>query len=650
MAEPTRIQSSRTQPGSSAEWDDPARRLWSFWRKGQQPRVEDFLAQAGIRDPDRIVAVLRVDQWERCRLGQRIPAETYLEAFPAVRDQPEHVVELVLGEYLLREEIGERPSLEEYLCRFPHYSGALKLQLELHQAMSADRELPATWATSARAPFGRRESELEAESEALPNIPGYEVLDVLGRGGMGVVYRAWQHVLNRSVALKTVYAGPHASGQILARFRVEAVAVARLQHPNIVQIYEVSQDAGSPFLVLELVEGRSLSQWLDGTPRPARSPAELVETLARAIHAAHRQGVVHRDLTPANILLTADGTPKITDFGLAKLVIGGGDLRTQTGELLGTPSYMAPEQAASRHQAIGAATDVYAMGAILYEVLTGRPPFKAESPLGTLRQVVADEPVAPSRLRPALPRDLETICLKCLQKEPGQRYTSALALADELRRFLDGRPILARRTTLVEQFWRWCRRNPLPAATSIAAAAAIMMLAIGAIVAALTFRDQRDQNAHQRDQINRDFDRIRQAEIKTRENLFNALTAQAHAGRFSKRMGQRTKSLEALAQAAEIARELKLPPEKFDALRDEAIACLALPDLEPTGQVIHRPPGVYLVAFDPTRTRYALRSRDEVQVRRVADDQEIAHFQARGDHDILRLELQPGRSLSGDHV
>src|SRR5262249_43254277 len=211
---------------------------------------------------------------------------------------------------------------------------------------------------------------------------------------------------------------------------------------------------------------------------PARQAAELVETLARAIHSAHGQGVVHRDLTPANVLLTTDDRPKITDFGLAKLVIGGGDLRTQTGELLGTPSYMAPEQAASRHRAIGAATDVYALGAILYELLIGRPPFKGESPLETLRQVVADEPVAPSRLRPKLLRDLEPICLKCLHKEPSRRYASAEALADDLRRFLDGRPILARRSSALERGWSWCRRNPGLATASFAAGVLTMVLAV----------------------------------------------------------------------------------------------------------------------------------------------------------------------------
>jgi WD40 repeat protein/tetratricopeptide (TPR) repeat protein len=310
-------------------------------------------------------------------------------------------------------------------------------------------------------------------------------------------------------------------------------------------------------------------------------------------------------------------------------------LRTQTGELLGTPSYMAPEQAASRHQAIGAATDVYALGAILYELLTGRPPFKAESALETLRQVVAEEPVAPSRLRPKLPRDLETACLKCLRKEPTQRYASALALADDLRRFLEGRPILARRSTTLERGWRWCRRNPLLAATSFASAAAVLTLAAGTTVAAWTFKAQRDQ--------------IQQAETLGRVRLFEALTDQARAWRYSRQEGQRFKSLRALEQAAVIGRELNLPPEKFDTLRSEAIACLALPDLrlEPGGRVIRRPMGVDLFTFDATMTRYALRFRDAVQVRRVADDQEIARFQARGDYDIYLLSFSPdGRYLA----
>ena len=272
MTELTRIRSPQTHPGDWAGPNDPARCLWGLWRQGQQPSVEDFLAEADIRDPDRIVAVLRVDQWERCRLGQRVPAETYLDAFPAVRDQAEHAVELILAEYLLREELGEQPALEEYLGRFPQYAGALQLQLELHQAMGADREPLTDWAERTMTLGDRREIESGAGSEGLPVIPGYEVLGVLGRGGMGVVYRAWQKGLNRSVAVKMVHAGAQADPKVLSRFRVEAEAVARLQHPNIVQVHEVGQHAGSPFLVLELVEGRSLAAvgWRARPGRPGR--------------------------------------------------------------------------------------------------------------------------------------------------------------------------------------------------------------------------------------------------------------------------------------------------------------------------------------------------------------------------------------------
>ena len=259
MTEPTRIQSPQTHPGDWAGPNDPPVACGACGARVSNPASRTSWPQADIRDPDRIVAVLRVDQWERCRLGQRVPAEAYLDAFPAVRDQAEHAVELVLAEYLLREELGEQPALEEYLGRFPQYAGALQLQLELHQAMGADGEPLTDWAERTMTLGDRREIESGAGSEELPVIPGYEVLGVLGRGGMGVVYRAWQKGLNRSVAVKMVHAGAQADPKVLSRFRVEAEAVARLQHPNIVQIHEVGQHAGSPFLVLELVEGRSLA-------------------------------------------------------------------------------------------------------------------------------------------------------------------------------------------------------------------------------------------------------------------------------------------------------------------------------------------------------------------------------------------------------
>src|SRR6516165_6667433 len=267
------------------------------------------------------------------------------------------------------------------------------------------------------------------EEQSLPQVPGYEVESVLGRGGMGVVYRARHLRLGRLVALKMALAGSYAGPRERERFRLEAEAVAALRHPNLVHVYDAGDWASRPYFTMELIEGGSLAHRLAGTPQPARQAAELLATLAEAMQTAHQGGIVHRDLKPSNILLTADGTPKIADFGLARRLEGGAGL-TQTGAVVGTPSYMAPEQARGDKNTIGPATDVYALGAILYEMLTGRPPFRAETAAGTLQQVVADEPVAPRRLNPSVPSELETVCLMCLRKEPARRYASAEELAN----------------------------------------------------------------------------------------------------------------------------------------------------------------------------------------------------------------------------
>jgi serine/threonine protein kinase/WD40 repeat protein len=270
-------------------------------------------------------------------------------------------------------------------------------------------------------------------------VPGYEVLGELGRGGMGVVYKARQVGLDRLVALKVVLAGAGAGPEDLARFRREAEAVARLRHPNVVEIYQVGETGGLPYFAMELCGGGSLAQQLAGGPLAPRRAAELVETLARAVQAAHEAGVVHRDLKPANVLLAQDGTPKVTDFGLAKKLDGTSEL-TATGAIVGTPSYMAPEQASGDGKRVGPAADVYALGAVLYACLAGRPPFQAGTQVDTLLQVLTDRPVPPGQLRPGVPADLEAICLRCLEKNPGKRFAGAAELADALRRFLDGLP------------------------------------------------------------------------------------------------------------------------------------------------------------------------------------------------------------------
>jgi eukaryotic-like serine/threonine-protein kinase len=320
-----------------------------------------------------------------------------------------------------------------------------------------------------------------------PTVPGYEVLSELGRGGMGVVYRARQVALDRVVALKMIRESVLAGPQERARFRAEAEAVGKLQHPHIVQVFEVGEAVGRPFFSLEYCPGGSLADRLRGAPQPPRAAAGLSETLARAVHAAHQAGIVHRDLKPANVLLTAAGEPKVGDFGLARRLEGETG-HTPSRAVLGTPSYMAPEQAEGKARLAGPAADVWALGAILYELLTGRPPFLGETTLDTIQQVLTQEPVAPARLQPKVPRDLETITLKCLEKDPARRYGSAADLADDLARFLRGEPVRARPVGAVGRVARWARRRP--AAATLVLVSLLAVAAAGVGTAALFYNSQ----------------------------------------------------------------------------------------------------------------------------------------------------------------
>jgi eukaryotic-like serine/threonine-protein kinase len=365
-----------------------------------------------------------------------------------------------LVDQLVEEALDSDLTPEEVCAKHPELLSEVRTQWQRCRRLNAELEV---LFPSSHAPRGREAKAPLQLSSTLPRISGYEVESILGRGGMGVVYKARQLRLNRPVAVKMLLAGNLATKPETTRFTREAEAVAALRHANVVQIYDIGDHEGCPYFTMEFMEGGTLAAKLAGAPQPVAVTAELIITLASAVQVAHDAGIVHRDLKPANIFLTADGTPKIGDFGLARNFEADENL-TLTGTRIGTPSYMAPEQALGKVSAVGPAADVYSLGAILYEMLTGRPPFRGETAADTERQVIAEQPVPPSRLKGKVPRDLETICLKCLSKEPTHRYTTAAALADDLQRIQRGEAIAARRPGPVERLYRLARRRPAAAA------------------------------------------------------------------------------------------------------------------------------------------------------------------------------------------
>jgi serine/threonine-protein kinase len=539
-----------------------------------------------------------------------------------------------LSELLLRWQ--ELRSEGQHVCAEDLCAGCPELLPELRQQMEALRSMEAL--------LGMRNGEAPAAvcsgvgstvdlqpASGPPNaqgtgasprfsVPGYEVLDVLDRGGMGIVYRARQVALKREVALKMILAGPHAGPAQRARFRTEAEALARLRHPNIVQIYEVGEIEDRPYFAMEYVEGGSLAERLAGTPLPSRSAAELTETLARAVEYAHGRGILHRDLKPANILLQQESgvrsqesgdeaassssgfSPRISDFGLARRLDAGAEsadgCQTSTGAVLGTPSYMAPEQAEGKPGKIGPAVDVYALGAILYEMLTGRPPFQGETTLDTLEQVRVQEPVPPRRLQPKVPRDLETICLKCLEKEPHRRYPSAAALADDLRRFLAGQPILARPASLWNQGVRWARRQPaLAGLITVSVLAVVSLLGTG-----VWFTEQlRTERDHAREE-GRQADEERQTAQRERDE--------------ANRQRERAETILSHACAAVDEKAWSMVSRKSAMEQDRA-----------PGVILYNLAGVYAQAAESTRRTIALP---------LADRQELVERQAARAVELLQ--------------
>ncbi|HEY7311587.1 MAG TPA: protein kinase [Gemmataceae bacterium] len=465
-------------------------------------------------------------------------------------------------------------------------------------------------------------------------VPGYEILEEVGRGGMGVVYKARQIALNRLVALKMIPAGQHAGPQELARFRTEAEVVAQLQHPNIVQIYDVGLHEGCPYFSMEFIEGHTLDQHCAGRPQPPDRSAGLVETLARVVHYAHQRGIVHRDLKPSNILLTADGAPRIGDFGLAKRLEDDSG-PTRSGVILGTPEYMAPEQAAGRSKIIGPAADIYALGAILYTLLVGRPPFRGETALDTVRYVQNEDAVPIRSLQPGVPRDLEVICLKCLHKEPRKRYPTAEVLAGDLERFGRGEAIQARPIHTVERLGRWCRRNPWRAALFASVPFLLLVLAVGASLTAWQLRQERNA-AIASEQT------AEEARRAATDALWDSSLAQASVGRLSGQPGQRVRGLEALARAAAIRPSVEL--------RNEAIACLALMDLSPARQLQRPTDTPFGWAFDASLRHYAYSDeRGAITIHRLEDNQVVLRLPAHGQPAWMLRFSPDGARLAARH-
>jgi tetratricopeptide (TPR) repeat protein len=461
-------------------------RFEEAWRAGARPAIEDYLPPEPEARREALVELAHTELECRLRAGEEARVEQYLGRYPEIAADQDAVLDLLATEFEQRQRRAG-PTFEEYLTRFPQYRDELLA------------------AEPARPPWGRRQSQIQNPKSEIsnpksegrvsdfgfeisgfshsPRLGKYEVGDLLGTGSFGTVYKAWDTELRRTVALKLPRAGSHAPPEDVERLLKEARSAAALQHPSIVALYEAGQADGTSYLASEFIAGPTLADRCGQGSLPPREAAGLIAGVAEALHYAHLQGVIHRDIKPSNILLDCEGRPHLADFGLARRVMSE-SLATCQGQILGTPAYMSPEQARGEREKIDGRSDVYSLGVVLYELLAGVVPFRGDIHL-VLRQVLEDEPMPPRRMIAGIPRDLENICLRATSKEPGRRYPTAAALAEDLRRFLDGHPVRARPISAAARGWRWCRRRPL--AAGLAALLALALI-VGSMVSTILWQ------------------------------------------------------------------------------------------------------------------------------------------------------------------
>ncbi|HEX8200324.1 MAG TPA: protein kinase, partial [Isosphaeraceae bacterium] len=532
------------------------------WRAGHRPRIEDHLG--AVPAPGRAALLrhlLAVDVAYRTRRGERPTPQEYGARFPDHADLIDRQFAPMAGGWAAGSpgpEGGPRPPAAPTAEPAPTTEWIPDRGPVDGTTDPPERTIPTDADGGAAEP-----------SSARARLFGdYELLEVLGRGGMGVVYRARQRSLNRPVALKMIRAGAWADAEEVRRFRNEAEAVATLDHPGIVPIHEVGEHRGQPYFSMRLIPGRSMADRLASYAEDVRSAARLVAEVARAVHHAHRRGILHRDLKPSNILLDAEGRPHVTDFGLAKRIEGdAGQPVSLSGAVLGTPQYMSPEQASGRRDAVTVATDVYGLGAVLYAALTGRPPFEGGTVLEMLERVLERAPMRPGAIHGRVGRDLETICLKCLEKDPRRRYDSAAALADDLERFLAGRPIAARPVPAWERAAKWARRRP-----AVACLLAALVLALGVATGVWIWSDA---------EIRRALDTAVAARNAAVAETYRALLGEIRALRLARPPGWRHEALRTLGRMA----TLPAPQRDLAALRSEAVACLVEFDAREVGRL-----------------------------------------------------------------